>query len=171
MDGETVIAAPIGEQNFPARFTPTDLVNFNTMENIEVTVNVSSTAINIAEREVPVDLVDVVDEVVVIAPVTITAGEFRAGPNPVAMSAGKINFYWSGRRVNDGMLTVFDAFGNVVSRINIIDGNGADSRVVGSWDLTDSRGRLVSAGSYLVRGTITDINGNRERVSVVIGVR
>jgi hypothetical protein len=112
------------------------------------------------------------EEASVIAPVIISSGEFTVGPNPVSRLSGIMNFYWNGRRVNDGVLTVFDASGNVVGRVGIKDINDNNSRrVVGSWDLTDDRGRIVSEGTYLVRGMITTLGGNRERVSVLIGVR
>jgi hypothetical protein len=138
------------------------------------------------DREIPT--VDVVDEAVVTPRVALT-GELVAGPNPVGRSSDGINFFWQGKRINDGALTVFDAFGNVVNKIEITDGADckdvarntltAEStifansrRVVGSWDLTDSRGRLVSEGTYLVRGTVVTSDGKRERVSVVlVGVR
>jgi len=70
-------------------------------------------------------------------------------------------------------LTVYDASGNVVNRVNIVDGTDTANprRVVGSWDLTDSRGRLVSKGTYLVRGMLTTSDGKRERVSALIGIR
>jgi hypothetical protein len=44
------------------------------------------------------------------------------------------------------------------------------SRIVGTWDLKDTKGRQVSKGTYLVRGTIT-VDGKKERVSVMVGVR
>ncbi|MDR2578454.1 MAG: hypothetical protein LBC70_06565 [Chitinispirillales bacterium] len=120
-----------------------------------------------------------------VAPIIISAGEFTAGPNPVARSSGRVDFFRQGKRINDGVLTIFDASGNVVNRVQITcrgdrprspatpeSIESANSRrVVGTWDLTDSRGRPVSEGTYLARGVLTTIDGKRERVSVVVGVR
>jgi hypothetical protein len=40
---------------------------------------------------------------------------------------------------------------------------------MGSWDLTDEKGRLVSEGTYLVKGVIKTSNGKSEKVSVIVG--
>jgi hypothetical protein len=73
------------------------------------------------------------------------------------------------------MLTIFDASGNVVNRVFVNDDDRVaidqSRRAVGSWDLRDLRGRPVSEGAYLVRGMITTVDGTRERVSIVVGVR
>jgi len=110
------------------------------------------------------------------APTAVLAGRFTAGPNPVAKSLGTVNFYSQGKPVRNGLLTVFDASGNVVNRVKINDNtNGRDAmqdrRIVGSWNLTDAKGRKVSEGTYLVRGTVTAPDGKTERVSFMVGVR
>jgi len=119
--------------------------------------------------------------------VSTFAGEFTAGPNPVNKQLGSVNFFagapLAGARDIRGTLTIFDASGNVVNKIRIVDdGRRRDAmhcvsttandsrRIVGTWDLTDTRGRQVSAGTYLVRGAVT-IDGKRERVSLMVGVR
>ena len=102
-------------------------------------------------------------------------GEFTAGPNPVARSSGGVNFFWQGKRIQNAELTIFDVSGNAVNKIKIKDINDANDnnvrRIVGSWDLRDSKGRFVSEGTYLVRGTVTDVSGKKERVSLLVGVR
>jgi len=116
--------------------------------------------------------------------VSALTSEFTAGPNPVARSAGKVNLFRVGKSIQNGTLTVFDASGNVVNRINIRDVrvenfqpvrlssvNDQSKRIVGSWDLRDQKGRTVSEGTYLLRGTITTSDGKRERVSLMVGVR
>jgi len=106
---------------------------------------------------------------------------FTAGPNPVAKQSGIVNFFWQGKRIKSTALTVFDAQGNVVNKIDISDRWGAinrartnadaqSRRIVGSWDLTDRKGRVVSEGTYLVKGVIV-VDGKKERVSVMVGVR
>jgi hypothetical protein len=113
-------------------------------------------------------------ETVVVAPVVSVTGEFTAGPNPVGKSSGGIAFFWQGKRVKGGSLTVYDAAGNVVKKVairdNAVTGN-TGKRAVGSWDLKDSKGCLVSDGTYLVKGKIAASGGKAERVSVVVGVR
>jgi hypothetical protein len=162
--------------------TTSDTTNAGFIE-MDVLLSGNTTAVKVIDREIPNNNNN--SDVAVIVPVVISAGELTAGPNPVARSSGEVNFYWNGRRVNDAVLTVFDAAGNVVGGVNITncaDCRGAINRArtaeptesrrgVGSWDLTDRRGRLVSEGSYLVRGTVTTSDGKRERVSVVISVR
>jgi len=108
-----------------------------------------------------------------VTPLNALTSEFTAGPNPVARSAGEVNFFRQGKRVQNATLTVFDASGNVISKVKIVDNvlNTQERRPVGSWDLTDSKGRLVSEGTYLVRGTVVTSDGKRERVSVMVGIR
>ena len=113
------------------------------------------------------------------------SGEFTAGPNPVEKSAGRVDIFRQGKPVQNGTLTIFDASGSMVNRIKITDnanrrdamhcvstmaGSTDSRRIVGSWDLKDTRGRQVSEGTYLVRGVVT-IDGKKERVSVMVGVR
>jgi len=67
----------------------------------------------------------------------------------------------------------------VVNRVAVSDHPGAARhpsaggelrRVIGSWNLTDAKGRPVSAGTYLIRGVVT-VDGKREHVSVIVSVR
>ncbi|MDR2578969.1 MAG: InlB B-repeat-containing protein [Chitinispirillales bacterium] len=155
-----------------------DTASIYTLTGISAAVSVmvsfaQNVSIMSSDREIPADRPN--GEAAVIVPVVVLAGEFTAGPNPVARSLGVVNLYRQGRRVNSGVLTIYDASGNVVNRVNIsdtlTDGGSQGRRIVGSWDLTDARGRPVSEGVYLVRGTITAAGGVRERVSVVVGVR
>jgi len=109
---------------------------------------------------------------VVVEPAVVFAGEFTVGPNPVARQAGEVSFFRLGRRIS-GELRIYDAAGNAVNRVRITDnalGSQARRRV-GSWDLRDAKGRLVSEGSYLVRGVVKTPDGGSEKVSVIVGVR
>ncbi|MCL2689492.1 MAG: hypothetical protein FWE57_06560 [Chitinispirillia bacterium] len=107
-------------------------------------------------------------------------GEFTAGPNPVAKSAGIVNFFHTGTSLTgaQGTLSIYDAQGNLVNRINIDVRLGKSSSIsntsrrnIGSWNLRDTKGRPVAAGTYLARGTITTSNGKREQISIIIGIR
>jgi len=113
-------------------------------------------------------------ETVAVAPVSVPSGEFTAGPNPADRSLGGIAFFWQGKRIAGGSLVIYDATGNVVNRAALTDDAAigkTGKRAVGSWDLRDGNGRLVSEGTYLVRGAIKTSDGKDERVSVVVGVR
>jgi len=80
-----------------------------------------------------------------------------------------------GISIASGTLTIFDTSGNVVNKIRINDDandfSGTNKRIVGKWDLTDSKGRPVSEGTYLVRGVMTDVSSKKKRVSLMVGVR
>jgi len=141
-------------------------------------------------RVIPNQRVDKADNAV--SYVNTLTSEFTAGPNPVSKSSsGVVNFFWHGKSIKSGMLTVYDASGNMISRIAVSDRGGAinglrlnkhgrartddydasSRRVVGSWDLRDLKGRPVSEGTYLVKGVITAIDGKKEKVSLIIGIR
>ncbi|MDR0307937.1 MAG: hypothetical protein LBI42_14020 [Chitinispirillales bacterium] len=49
-------------------------------------------------------------------------------------------------------------------------GDNIGSREVGSWNLTDARGRKVPAGAYLVKGTIKTNDGKSEKISLILGI-
>jgi len=107
------------------------------------------------------------------APVTVLAGEFTAGPNPVDKSSGVIKFFWQGKRIKSSTLNIFDASGNRVNKVRIAEksaGTSPERREVGSWNLKDSKGRAAAEGTYLVKGVIT-VDGKKEKVSLVFGVR
>ena len=116
-------------------------------------------------------------EIVVVAPVTVVAGEFAAGPNPAAKQSGEVRFFWSGRAVKSGKLAIFDASGNLVKKVNV--GESASGRsvfgfargAIGSWDLKDAKGRPVAEGTYLVKGVIVTQDGAKVKASAVLGVR
>jgi hypothetical protein len=123
-------------------------------------------------REIPVISFD--DGAAAVAPVKALSGGLTAGPNPVgALSAAPVRFFRAGGRIGKAELYVYDAMGNMVKKVNIMDtvSSTNERRVVGSWDLTDRRGRWVSDGTYAVRGTIAAINGKKENVSLLIDVR
>jgi len=106
-----------------------------------------------------------------IAPVAVRAAEFTAGPNPSALQAGKVGFFWNGAALKSGKLAVFDAAGNAVNKVMISDAGAAGRRAVAVWNLTDTKGRLVSNGTYVVKGVINTKSGKTEKVSILLGVR
>jgi hypothetical protein len=139
--------------------------------NASVTVIVeSSNSVLSAGRFVPGSQPD--NEALSIVPLTIFAGEFTVGPNPVEKQSGTVNIFWQGKRIQNAALTVFDASGHIVNKkVLIKDDYGTQARrPVGLWDLTDTKGRLVAGGTYLLKGAVT-VDGRKEKVSVIIGVR
>jgi hypothetical protein len=108
------------------------------------------------------------------------AANFTVGPNPVG-SGDVINFFWDGDEIISGTFSIYSASGELVNTVNIGDvdnlnkshssSSGDVKRQIGSWNIVDRRSRKLPAGSYLVRGVITTVDGRRERVSVVVGVR
>jgi hypothetical protein len=111
-------------------------------------------------------------EAVVIAPSGNLSAELTAGPNPAAKSTGRVGFFRQGKSVW-GTLSVYDVSGNVIRKIQIADKSigTASRREVGSWDLRDSKGILVSEGTYLARGRLKASDGKSEKVSLILGVR
>ncbi|MDR0306144.1 MAG: hypothetical protein LBI42_04810 [Chitinispirillales bacterium] len=101
------------------------------------------------------------------------SGEFTAGPNPVAKHSGAVNFFKQGAGLKNGELSIYGSSGNLVKVISINDNNmdNLSKRQVASWNLTDSKGRQVSAGTYLVKGTVTKQDGGKEKISLIVGVR
>jgi hypothetical protein len=100
-------------------------------------------------------------------------GELIAGPNPVGQSAS-INFFRQGKRIKNCTLTIYNASGDLVKKIVVVDDNAANvfvKRRVGLWDLTNAAGKPVPAGAHIVKGAITVIGGKRENISLVVGVR
>jgi len=109
-------------------------------------------------------------EVVVVAPVQVIAGEFTVGPNPVAKASGKVGFFWQGKAVKSGTLYVFDASGNLVTKVAVADKAGTTARrEIGSWNLT-AKGAPVAEGTYLVKGALVGKDGGNVKVSSILSV-
>ena len=108
---------------------------------------------------------------VVIVPVFPIITTFSAGPNPVNRRFGIVNLFRQGKPIRNGTLKIYDLYGNYVNKIKVTDNLNRNRRSVGSWDFKDRKGRTVSEGTYLVKGTITGIDGTKECVSLIVGVR
>jgi hypothetical protein len=65
------------------------------------------------------------------------------------------------------------ARGNLVRKLEIRDEvfDCFQKRLVGVWDLKNSQGRLVSGGTYMVRGLLETANNERIEVVLLVGVR
>jgi len=108
-----------------------------------------------------------------ISPVPPLTSDFTVGPNPAVKSSGTVSIFRNGSRVAYATLFIYDASGNIVKKIRIIDDavGSQTRRKVSTWNLRDGNGRPVAEGSYLVKGVIKTKDGKREKVSLVVGVR
>jgi hypothetical protein len=161
----------VGEYTVTANFTVADIANYNVppSKTAKLTIAKSSSVLT-SDRVVPTKPSE---EATVIAPTIILAGEFTAGPNPVSRESGIVKFFRQGRRVSNSELRIYDATGNVINKVKIKDnaiGNQA-RRQVGSWDLCDRNGRIVSEGTYVVKGVLKTLDGKKENVSLILSVR
>jgi len=112
--------------------------------------------------------------VAVIQPLSAAViNDLSAGPNPAALRSGGVKFFWQGGGIKGGSLNIYDAFGNLVKKININDKSAGESgkRAVGQWDFTDRKGRIVPDGSYLVKGIVAGRDGKDKKISFILGVR
>jgi hypothetical protein len=133
-----------------------------------VTVKVIDKSTSIADnnREIPGDRED--DISIIIKGLS---GEFTVGPNPVSKAAGSVGFFWAGKAIADGTLSVLDASGNLIANVSISDkSTNSDRREIGSWNLTNLRGVTVDEGTFIVRGVVTMKDGTKQRVSSVFAV-
>jgi len=136
-------------------------------------MNNSGIAVSESSRELPNASGE--EAVVAVAPAAALTAEFSVGPNPADRSSGEVRFFRNGSRIKSAALYVYDATGSAIGKLSIRDNAAAGSngvrRYIGSWDLRDASGKTVSAGTYLVKGTIKTTDGKKENVSVVVGVR
>jgi len=171
-DGEkTGTVGNVGTRTHRATFTPVDTVNYNIMTGINVTITIERVvaAVLSPDRVIPNPQPNKEEK---LPSLVSFESLFTAGPNPADRQSGMVNFFWQGKRIESTALTVFDASGNVVNRIKTKDTKDGNSRrIVGTWDLKDTKGRLVSEGTYLVRGIIVTFDGKKERISLMIGVK
>ena len=150
-------------------------INYNAVNGwAPQTVTISDGMVSVREinRVIPPDM----EDVAVVAPKATLPNALIAGPNPVRRFGPltpAVNFYRQGSDIESLKLSIYDASGNLIKRINTSGRRSTpESRpVVATWDLRDRKDRLVSEGTYLVRGELKTLNGTRERVSLVIGVR
>jgi len=107
-----------------------------------------------------------------IAPVAAPSNTFSVGPIPANQSGNGVKFFWQGKTVASGSLQIYDALGNSVKNIGVTDATTGNlsKRSIGSWDLTNTKGNRVTAGSYLVRGKIVAQNGVAVNVSSILVV-
>jgi hypothetical protein len=137
------------------------------------------TSIAANEREIPTSSNEDREQGNRYMPSGTIINEFTLGPNPVSRHShissvvNSVSFFWQGTAIENTTLSIYNESGTFIRRIRVGDtstGN-VERRFVGDWDLTDSRGRQIPAGNYVVKGTVTTKNREKVRVSQVIGVR
>ncbi|MDR0305282.1 MAG: putative Ig domain-containing protein [Chitinispirillales bacterium] len=158
-----------GTHTVTVRFTAADSVNYIVPQSMSALLIIAKTS-SIDRVILPAEQGGKTPE---ILSVNVIPDGFSIGPNPVNKQADIVSFFRQGRGIENGTLYVYGSDGNLVRKIRINDKScsGQQKRKVGEWDLTDSKGRHVSEGSYLIRGTIKTKNGNKEKISLVLGVR
>ncbi|MCL2182275.1 MAG: MBG domain-containing protein [Chitinispirillia bacterium] len=170
-NGQTELPVEIG--SYEVRASVTDGDNYQAISRVylgDYSIIDPEKSVADGGKFIPADI----NDGAIAAPAGPMTVQFTAGPNPAGRGSGAVNFYRRGKQIKGGVLTIFDASGNAVGKIQINDresiGNTA-RRWVGSWNLRDSKGRQVAGGTYLVRGEIRTKSGDREQVSVLVGVR
>lgn len=121
------------------------------------------------EREVP--SVSVQEAAAIISPVGALPVGLTVGPNPAVGHDGAVGIYRQGGRIASAALSIYDASGNIVNKLEVADPSLHGKRKVGSWNLKDADGRKVPPGTYLVKGALKTSNGNSEKISILINVR
>jgi hypothetical protein len=104
------------------------------------------------------------DGSVVIIPPPKLRSEIKVGPNPVLIRDDVVNIFIDKNKIARVDLRIYDVLGNVINKMIIADKNI-------TWNLTNAKGHKVSAGTYLIKGVIVGIDGKRERLKAVVGVK
>jgi hypothetical protein len=164
---EATVVTVGGDYEVRLRAVAVDSVFASAVATVEV---IGAVSIAGSDRDIPNNNVHF--EEAVIAPVTRLEATLTVGPSPASKSAGNVGIFWQGGAVASGTLFVFDANGNMVNRISVGADNASNSerRQIAGWNLADRRGRQVSEGTYVVRGTLTLKDGGKAAVSTVFGV-
>jgi len=130
-----------------------------------------ATATLTAEREVP--NTPKTNESAAVAPAAVPSTNFSVGPIPADKTSREVKFFLQGKAVTGGSLLIYDALGKIVKNISVNDATPGNlsKRTIGSWDLTNAKGRRVTAGTYLVKGKLIKKDGSAVNVSstIVIG--
>jgi len=127
------------------------------------------TAALTAEREVPGT--PQTNGSAAIAPAA-ASNNFSVGPIPASGAGSGVKFFWQGKTVTSGSLIIYDALGKTVKSIGVNDAapGNLSKRAIGSWDLTNAKGRRVTAGTYLVKGKLVKKDGSAVNVSSTIAI-
>jgi hypothetical protein len=144
----TTLVGAAGNQTHKAKFTPTDVANYNVVENVDVVIAVSTADANPMKDFKKSD------------------GRFGIMLSSSVVS-DKVEMtvkLENNERVVEANVVVYDAVGNVV-----FEATTREDKVV--WNLTNSAGRNVANGSYLIVAEVTSANKKIYAYSAKLGVR
>jgi hypothetical protein len=150
--------------SYPVKVVVAGGDNYNDGEVLLGIYNIGAAPVSVAEANREIPAASVVKEAAV-APVKAASASFTAGPSPVSTRNGAIKFF-SAKEIKSGSLYVFDATGNAVAKLSAKSGSGE----IGSWNLKDKNGAIVTEGSYVVKGALVGKDGTREKVSFMFSV-
>jgi hypothetical protein len=153
-------------------FTDNELLEW--IETLCVKYPVSQQITGIVDVEhILIDRVFTTTEAVLLPQIYMSTTEFTLGSNPVDKRTGIVKFFHQGKRIGNCKLAIYDASGNLVKKLIVSDkpSDNTGKRQVGSWDLKDEKGRHVVDGTYLVKGMIETVDGKKEKISLILGVR
>jgi hypothetical protein len=164
---------------FPLRYLDTETWQLVYSEKLEYMLftpwEPAPSKVLAADRIIPQPASEKEFQTAALAPeIMLSSNDFAAGPNPVAKSAGLVNFYRVGKQIKSASLKIYNASGKSVAKIGVSDKpavQGQSKCQVGSWNLKDAKGRSVSDGAYLVKGTVKTVDGRSEKISLIISVR
>jgi len=147
---------------------------FGTIKSTDDYVPTAVTGDGAATRNMPPE-----DAVELALASALSGGGFSVGPHSGGKRTVAVNFFRHGSRIENANIYIYDISGEVVKKVNIGDHSNGEprddsaksGRHIGSWDLRDTKGRPVAGGTYLVKGELKMLGGEREYVSVVVDVR
>jgi hypothetical protein len=143
MEDATTSVGAAGVRTHKAKFTPTDINNYNVIENINVTVTVSA-PVSISKTEKSVNGFGVI---------------FKNSVVSEKLEIVKVVLP-DGKESKTASVIIYDNTGNVVY-------SGTDTK----WDLRNKSGRIVANGGYLVIVEARDKNENVYYYSAKIVVK
>lgn len=143
-------------------------------EAVAVAVSfVRITSVKSPDRVVSVDHSVEKTEEISVPPGPELSNWFTVGPNPVSKSSGTATIFRHGSHVENAVLLIYDAAGNLTRKVDIKDNVAVNSnagRKVGLWDLKDAKGHPVSEGTYVIKSVVNTSIGKKEHVSMLVKV-
>ncbi|MDR0303147.1 MAG: hypothetical protein LBH98_00010 [Chitinispirillales bacterium] len=144
----STLVGAVGEQTHKAKFTPSDIANYNIVENIDVKVVVSAGGANAVLNKKE----------------SSGRSDIRLSSNIVSEKAVITVDLPNGERVSQIKAVIYDNIGNVVFEKTERDGSI-------TWNLTNNAGRNVANGTYLIVVEAKNTNGKSYQYSTKVGVK
>lgn len=93
-------------------------------------------------------------------------GEVRMYPNPVSATEDEVNIITPCYRSGSWSIRIYDHLGNLIDSQEFTSDGGTYS-----WDLRNTQGQKVSAGTYVVVVSVETKGGTKKQFKKVIGVK